>query len=59
MRGLIEQRQGEYDDARASLMARIEHPDKSVPVAEYRAQLTAAQKAVNRARKALQAAEAY
>lgn len=41
-----------YDDARGWLAVLIDNPDKTVSVAEYKAQLKDAQKAVRAAHKA-------
>lgn len=49
------ERAGErYDTARAKLAHLIDHPEKHLPVSEYRAHITAAQKAVAAAYKATQ-----
>ncbi|MDQ5860812.1 MAG: hypothetical protein M3536_00940 [Actinomycetota bacterium] len=41
-----------YDEARGWLAVLIDNPDKAVSVAEYKAQIKAAQKAVKAAHKA-------
>lgn len=46
------------DHARAWLAFLIDHPDKTVSVAEYKAQIKSAQKSVQRAHKAMMAARA-
>lgn len=48
--------QAAYDAARAKLADLIDNPEKHLPVAEYRAHIQAAQKAVARAYKAMTAA---
>ena len=45
--GLVADARTIYEQARDCLQALIDHPDKAVSVAEYRAQITAAQKASN------------
>lgn len=47
-----------YDEARTKLADLIDNPERHLPVSEYRAHLTAAQKAVARAYKAMTAAQA-
>lgn len=44
-----EERQDAYDAAREELSKLIDNPEKHLPAAQYRAHLTAAQRAVNRA----------
>ena len=44
-----------YDEARAWLAFLIDHPDKSVSVAEYKNQIRAARTAIHRTHKALMA----
>lgn len=54
----FEERRDAYDAARIELARLIDNPETHLPVSEYRAHLTAAQKAVARAYKAMTAVRA-